>query len=71
MVDKDVNGDVEPTVVTTVVEDETPELGILGNIFKFLVHTNTWGEVPDFIPAAPSPVASAAAGETEEEEEEQ
>merc|ERR1712038_1790308 len=63
----DINGDIEPTVVTTVVEDETPELGVLGHIFKFLVQTNTWGEVPDFIPAAPSPVASAAAAETEEE----
>ena len=64
----DINGGIEPTVVTTVVEDETPELGVLGHIFKFLVQTNTWGEVPDFIPAAPSPVASAAAGETEEEQ---
>ena len=58
--------------MTTVV-DETPELGVLGHIFKFLVQTNTWGEVPANIPAAPSPVAAsaAAAAEAEEEEEEQ
>ena len=67
MVDNAASNDIEPTVVTAVVEDETPELGVLGHIFKFLVQTNTWGEVPDYIPAAPSPVA-ASAGETEEEE---
>ena len=57
------NGDVEPTVVTTVVDNETPELGVLGHIFKFLVQANTWGEVPAHIPQALSP----AAGETEVE----
>merc|ERR1711971_930934 len=72
MVDNAASNDIEPTVVTTVVEDETPELGVLGHIFKFLVQTNTWGEVPDYIPAAPSPVvASAATAEAEEEEEEE
>merc|ERR1712050_535580 len=40
----DIKGGIEPTVVTTVVEDETPELGVLGHTFKFLVQTNTWGE---------------------------
>merc|ERR1739844_623286 len=71
MVDNAAINTIEPTVVTTVV-DETPELGVLGHIFKFLVQTNTWGEVPANIPAAPSPVAaSAAAAEAEEEEEEQ
>merc|ERR1711971_649405 len=57
------NGDVEPTVVTTLVDTKTPELGVLGSIFKFLVQANTWGEVPAHIPQATSPVA----GETEEE----
>merc|ERR1719285_15483 len=57
------NGVVEPTVVTTVVDNETPELGVLGHIFKFLVQANTWGEVPAHIPQALSP----AAGETEVE----
>jgi len=71
LVDNASSNDIGPTVVTTVV-DETPELGVLGHIFKFLVQTNTWGEVPANIPAAPSPVAaSAAAAEAEEEEEEQ
>merc|ERR1712018_266682 len=65
------NDVVEPTVVTAVVdEDDTPDLGVLGNIFKFLVQTNTWGEVPANIPQAQSPAAAAASGETEEEEEE-
>ena len=68
MVDNAASNDIEPTVVTAVEAPETPELGVLGHIFKFLVQTNTWGEVPDFIPAAPSPVASAAAAETEEEQ---
>merc|ERR1712203_372016 len=68
MVDNAGSNDIEPTVVTAVEAPETPELGVLGHIFKFLVQTNTWGEVPDYIPAAPSPVA-ASAGETEEEEE--
>merc|ERR1719285_943941 len=63
MVDKAENGVVEPTVVTTVVDNETPELGVLGHIFKFLVQANTWGEVPAHIPQALSP----AAGETEVE----
>merc|ERR1712088_551063 len=66
MVDNAASNDIEPTVVTAVEAPETPELGVLGHIFKFLVQTNTWGEVPDYIPAAPSPVA-ASAGETEEE----
>merc|ERR1711971_558983 len=71
LVDNASSNDIGPTVVTTVV-DETPELGVLGHIFKFLVQTNTWGEVPANIPAAPSPVAtSAAAAEAEEEEEQQ
>ena len=69
MVDNAASNDIEPTVVTAVEAPETPELGVLGHIFKFLVQTNTWGEVPDYIPAAPSPVA-ASAGETEEEKEE-
>merc|ERR1711981_602554 len=51
MVDNAASNDIEPTVVTAV---EAPELGVLGHIFKFLVQTNTWGEVPDYIPAAPS-----------------
>merc|ERR1712037_305947 len=68
LVDNASSNDIGPTVVTTVV-DETPELGVLGHIFKFLVQTNTWGEVLANIPAAPSPVAaSAAAAEAEEEE---
>merc|ERR1712210_99582 len=67
LVDNAGSNDIEPTVVTAVEAPETPELGVLGHIFKFLVQTNTWGEVPDYIPAAPSPVA-ASAGETEEEE---
>ena len=67
------NDVVEPTVVTAVVdEDDTPDLGVLGNIFKFLVQTNTWGEVPA---QAPSPVASDTGDEmmekVEEEEEEE
>merc|ERR1739842_209009 len=67
LVDNASSNDIGPTVVTTVV-DETPELGVLGHIFKFLVQTNTWGEVPANIPAAPSPVAaSAATAEAEEE----
>merc|ERR1712190_688188 len=50
MVDK---AEVEPTVVTTNVEnDEAKELGVLGSIFKFLVEANTWGEVPASIPSA-------------------
>merc|ERR1712083_214687 len=57
------NGVVEPTVVTTLVDNETPELGVFGHIFKFLVQANTWGEVPAHIPQALSP----AAGETEVE----
>ena len=57
------DGGIEPTVVTTVVDNETPELGVLGHIFKFLVQANTWGEVPAHIPQALSP----AAGETEVE----
>merc|ERR1712203_709290 len=57
MVDNAASSDIEPTVVTAVEAPETPELGVLGHIFKFLVQTNTWGEVPDYIPAAPSPVA--------------
>merc|ERR1712218_561944 len=69
MVDNAGSNDIEPTVVTAVEAPETPELGVLGHIFKFLVQTNTWGEVPDYIPAAPSPVATSA-GETEEEKEE-
>merc|ERR1711981_1076776 len=69
MVDNAAINTIEPTVVTTVVDDETPELGVLGHIFKFLVQANTWGEVPANIPVVPSPVAaSAATGETEEEE---
>merc|ERR1711981_1517982 len=69
MVDNAAINTIEPTVVTTVVDDETPELGVLGHIFKSLVQTNTWGEVPANIPVVPSPVAaSAATGETEEEE---
>merc|ERR1712008_173576 len=67
MVDE-ATSNIEPTVVTTVVDDETPELGVLGHIFKFLVQTNTWGEVPAYIPAAPSPVAATGETETEEEE---
>ena len=55
MVDNAASNDIEPTVVTAVEAPETPELGVLGHIFKFLVQTNTWGEVPDYIPAAPSP----------------
>ena len=51
------NGVVEPTVVTTVVDNETPELGVFGHIFKFLVQANTWGEVPAHIPQALSPGA--------------
>ena len=54
------SNEIEPTVVTAVVDDGTPELGVLGHIFKFLVQTNTWGEVPANIPAAPSPLASSA-----------
>merc|ERR1711936_1172761 len=57
------NGVVEPTVVTNLVDNETPELGVLGHIFKFLVQANTWGEVPAHIPQALSP----GAGETEVE----
>merc|ERR1711997_874269 len=37
MVNNAASNDIEPTVVTAVVEDETPELGVLGHIFKFLV----------------------------------
>ena len=59
MVDK---AEVEPTVVTSVGNDEAKELGVLGSIFKFLVEANTWGEVPASIP-------SAAEVEVEEEEE--
>merc|ERR1719192_944322 len=59
MVDK---AEVEPTVVTSVENDEAKELGVLGSIFKFLVEVNTWGEVPASIP-------SAAEVEVEEEEE--
>merc|ERR1739844_565976 len=44
VVDKATASDaVEPTVVTAA--DEEPALGVLGHIFKFLVHTNTWGKV--------------------------
>merc|ERR1712165_416929 len=58
MVDKATASDtVEPTVVTAA--DEEPALGVLGRIFKFLVHTNTWGKVD-----LPEPTA------VEEEEEE-
>merc|ERR1712050_86600 len=49
MVDK---AEVEPTVVTSVENDEAKELGVLGSIFKFLVEANTWGEVPASIPSA-------------------
>ena len=60
VVDKATDSDtVEPTVVTAA--DEEPALGVLGHIFKFLVHTNTWGKVD-----LPEPTAV----ETEEEEEE-
>merc|ERR1712062_304750 len=59
MVDK---AEVEPSVVTSVENDEAKELGVLGSIFKFLVEANTWGEVPASIP-------SAAEVEVEEEEE--
>merc|ERR1712088_1078030 len=59
VVDKATDSDtVEPTVVTAA--DEEPALGVLGHIFKFLVHTNTWGKVD-----LPEPTAV----ETEEEEE--
>merc|ERR1712110_1312735 len=59
VVDKATSSDtVEPTVVTAA--DEEPALGVLGHIFKFLVHTNTWGKVD-----LPEPTAV----ETEEEEE--
>merc|ERR1740116_503278 len=42
MINAATSNEIEPTVVTTVVDDETPELGVLGHIFKFLVQTNTW-----------------------------